>query len=69
MSRIRCVYEGEFFPPDDFEETAEHGLVHARNLRPGTPRHTRNGLPTEADDVDASPRTRTWIGPGPMSSS
>jgi len=60
VSRVRCVYEGEFFPAEDFEETADYGMVHERNLEPGTPRHTKSGRLIYDDPAD-EPR---WIGPG-----
>jgi hypothetical protein len=61
VPKVRCVYEGDFFPTEDFEETARYGLVHGKNLRAGTPRHTTNGYLLHDAREDTRPM---WVGPG-----
>jgi hypothetical protein len=61
VTKIRCAYESDFFPEDDFDERSAYGLVHVRNLRAGAAEHTVSGYPIgdgRLEDV------RDWAGPG-----
>jgi len=59
VSRVRCSYERDFFPAEDFDETTDFGLVHERNIG-GAPRHTVTGRMLPDTDFESS---GGWVGP------
>jgi hypothetical protein len=59
MSRY-CMLEHARFPDADFSAVAGVGLVHAKDLAPGTPPHTVTGeiVPSEPPEGSAEEKAR-----------
>jgi len=60
--KVRCEYESDLFPREDFEATATYGLVHTKNLEEGVPRHTKTG---RVIDWGERPGVGQWVSPLP----